>query len=73
MNFDEYKSGVELVLGDHDFLEDTIQRDLFFLGKSLGVKYQYLRVCYTIFMWGILATVILFGLIFLVNINGLPI
>ncbi|MBK8042013.1 MAG: HD domain-containing protein [Haliscomenobacter sp.] len=73
MNFEEYKSGVELVLGDHDFLEDTIQRDLFFLGKSLGVKYQYLRVCYTIFMWGILATVILFGLIFLVNINGLPI
>ena len=73
MTFEEYKSGVELVLRDDDFLEDTIQRDLFFLGKSLGVKYQYLRVCYTIFMWGILATVILFGVIFMVNTNGLPI
>ncbi len=73
MDFEEYKSGVELILRESDFLEDTIQRDLFFLGKSLGTKYQYLRVCYTIFMWGILATVILFGAIFLTGLNRLPI
>lgn len=60
MEYEQYRKGVELILQEPEILEDSIQRDLFFLGKSLGKKYMYLRICYTVFMGGILASVIVF-------------
>lgn len=60
MDFDNYKSGIYQVLENEDDLDDSIMRDLFFLGKSLGSKYAQLRVCYTIFMVGVSLTVIAF-------------
>ncbi|HKK77469.1 MAG TPA: Pycsar system effector family protein [Saprospiraceae bacterium] len=60
MDFDNYKSGIYQVLENEDDLDDSIMRDLFFLGKSLGSKYAQLRVCYTIFMVGVSLAVIAF-------------
>ncbi len=57
MKFEDYKSGVSYLLNDSKALEDSIMRDLFFLGKSLGGKFSYLRLCYNIFMYGITITV----------------
>jgi|SRR5687768_1832165 len=64
MSFDEYEKGMNATVGDDDILDTTIMRDLFFLGKTLGNKYRYLRRCYTIFMYGIIVTVISFVLVF---------
>ncbi len=57
MNFDDYSQGMEEVIADSDKLEDSIRRDLFFLGRSLGAKYNQLRTCYLIFMIGMVVTI----------------
>jgi hypothetical protein len=36
--------------------------DIYFLGVVLAKKYRYLRIAYTIFMWGLILSVIAFGL-----------
>ena len=65
MTYDEYKSGVDHVLSDNEALDDSIIRDLYFLGKSLGKKFEYLRLCYTIFMYGISVTVLAILVVYL--------
>jgi predicted metal-dependent HD superfamily phosphohydrolase len=60
MEFNKYKSGIYQVLESENDLDDSIMRDLFFLGKSLGTKYAQLRVCYTIFMIGVSLAVLAF-------------
>jgi hypothetical protein len=64
MTFDEYEQGMNATVADDDILDTTIMRDLFFLGKTLGNKYAYLRKCYTIFMYGIIVSVIAFVIVF---------
>lgn len=62
MKYDEYQEGMKSVIADESYLEGSIMRDLFFLGRSLGNKYRRLRICYNIFMYGIILTVTVFGL-----------
>jgi hypothetical protein len=57
MSFSEYTTGIETVVGDEENLNSAITRDLFYLGKSLGKKYYFLRLCYNIFMFGIIVAV----------------
>ncbi len=65
MSFEEYKEGMNATVADDTILDTTIMRDLFFLGKTLGAKYTYLRKCYNIFMYGIIATVLAFVVVFI--------
>jgi hypothetical protein len=58
MDYDEYSMGMQKVISDEDKLENSIRRDLFFLGRSLGKKYKQLRICYNIFMIGMIITII---------------
>ncbi len=58
MSYQEYKEGIRKVVANDEYLEDSIQRDLFFLGKSLGRKYRQLRTCYLVFMLGMVISVI---------------
>lgn len=62
MDYEDYRSGVTLLLDNPEFLDDAIQRDLFFLGKSLGRKYAFLRMCYGFFLGGIIAAVVVFAI-----------
>jgi predicted metal-dependent HD superfamily phosphohydrolase len=64
MNFDEYQQGMDYVISDEENLDNSIQRDLFFLGKSLGRKYNQLRICYNLFMVGVIISVIMFVVIY---------
>jgi hypothetical protein len=64
MTFDDYEKGMHATVADDDILDTTIMRDLFFLGKTLGNKYAHLRKCYTIFMYGIILTVVSFVIVF---------
>ena len=64
MKYEDYEKGMYATIADDDILSATIMRDLFFLGKTLGYKYAHLRKCYTIFMYGIITTVISFIIVF---------
>lgn len=66
MSFSEYQIGMMHVISDEKDMDNTIMRDLYFLGRSLGKKYRQLRYCYNIFMVGVVATVIVFALCFIV-------
>lgn len=70
MNFAEYEKGMQVVVADNELLDNTIIRDLFFLGKALGKKYHYLRLCYNVFMFGIIGTVIAFTTVFIMTTSG---
>jgi predicted metal-dependent HD superfamily phosphohydrolase len=67
MSFQEYEEGMREVVGDDELLDNAITRDLFFLGKALGKKYQYLRQCYNFFMFGLILAVLSFGVIFVIS------
>ena len=60
MNFDEYERAAQKVVSNNEILDNSITRDLFFLGRSLGLKYDKLRWCYNTFMWGVGLTVLSF-------------
>ena len=62
MNFQEYKNSMQDSISREEALDNSIMRDLFYLGKSLGTKYNQLRVCYTIFMTGIILSVLVFAI-----------
>ncbi len=63
MDFPTYEAGMLEVVSDNKKLDSSIMRDLYFLGRSLGRKYRLLRICYTIFMIGIITTVLTYGLL----------
>lgn len=62
MGLQEYDEGMDEVIKNDQNLEAAIKRDLFFLGSSLGKKYNQLRICYNLFMVGVVLSVILFGI-----------
>ena len=68
MSFEEYEEGMKTVVSDNEILDNSITRDLFFLGHSLGHKYQYLRWCYNIFMYGIGLAMVSFLVILLFDL-----
>ncbi|MBR9999460.1 MAG: HD domain-containing protein [Cyclobacteriaceae bacterium] len=57
----DYEWGVRQLMKDRDFLYGSMIRDIYFLGKVLGRKYFLLRISYTIFMYGLIISVISFG------------
>ena len=61
MSFEDYREGLQTVVADQKILDDSIIADLFYLGKSLGAKFNRLRICYAIFMVGITLSVISFA------------
>lgn len=65
MQLNAYKEGMHYTIANQGILDDAIMRDLFFLGKSLGNKYRQLRICYTVFLTGMVTTVVMFGICYL--------
>ena len=49
---------------DRKMKNESLMKDLYFLGKVLDKKYRLLRIAYTIFMIGIVLTVIAFVIAF---------
>jgi predicted metal-dependent HD superfamily phosphohydrolase len=62
MDLKSYDEGMDQVISTDHSLESAIKRDLYFLGRSLGNKYNQLRICYNLFMIGVVLSVILFGI-----------
>ena len=65
MDLEDFQWGMVEMIKDDDFLYSSMTRDLYFLGKVLAKKYHYLRLCYGVFMYGLIAAVVIFALFFL--------
>jgi predicted metal-dependent HD superfamily phosphohydrolase len=60
MEQDQYKEGMVKLMENGDLLYSSLIDDIYFNGKVLGRKYKLLRISYTIFMFGIVLSVIWF-------------
>ncbi len=67
MSLDAYVEAMEDLMKDRDYLYNSMTRDLFFLGKVLERKYRLLSITYTIFMVGIILSVVAFTYAVLTN------
>lgn len=67
MDLDDFHWGMMEMIKDSDFLYSSMTRDLYYLGVVLAQKYKYLRICYGIFMYGLILSVLAFAAIFLVG------
>ncbi|MBU3821083.1 HD domain-containing protein [Flavobacteriaceae bacterium XHP0103] len=67
MELKEYQWAINELLKDKDYLYDSLTKDLYFLGKVLDRKYRILRVTYTIFMAGMIISVLSFAISFKTN------
>lgn len=64
MPLEEYTWAVNEMMKDREYLYNSMIKDLYYLGLVLDRKYKLLRSTYTIFMIGIITSVIAFVLAF---------
>lgn len=63
MRIEDYHTGLKEVLADEKVLEQSIFNDLYYLGLALGKKFELLRICYMVFMVGIVLSALSFALV----------
>lgn len=64
MKLDEFEWAMTEMMQDRDYLYGSLTKDLYFLGLVLNRKYNLLRSTYTVFMIGIIVSVLAFGVAF---------
>ncbi|MEO9512498.1 MAG: Pycsar system effector family protein [Flavobacteriaceae bacterium] len=64
MSLNEYDWAIQELVKDKDYIYSSLTKDLYFLGLVLHRKYKILRLTYTIFIVGIVISVLAFGLSF---------
>lgn len=67
MPLKEYQWGINEMLGDPEFLYNTLSKDLYFLGIVLAKKYRFLSICYNVFMYGLIISLSSFVIAFLLQ------
>ncbi|MBI9072449.1 MAG: HD domain-containing protein [Melioribacteraceae bacterium] len=71
MGLDEFTWGMKETINDREYLYDSMIKDFYYLGQVLGRKYKYLRICYSIFMYGLIVSVIAFSMAVFLYPEGL--
>ncbi|HWJ25873.1 MAG TPA: Pycsar system effector family protein [Flavisolibacter sp.] len=61
MQLDDYLWAMNQMMKDGEYLYNSMIKDVYFLGVVLAKKYRYLRISYTIFMYGLIVAVAAFG------------
>ncbi|MBT8310170.1 MAG: phosphohydrolase, partial [Flavobacteriaceae bacterium] len=64
MQLDEFQWAMKEMMKDRDYLYSSLTKDLYFLGLVLNRKYGLLRMTYSVFMVGIVISVIAFAIAF---------
>ena len=62
MKLDDYMWGMKEMMKDGDYLYSSLIKDIYFLGVVLGKKYRFLRISYTVFMFGFVIAILSFFL-----------
>ncbi len=65
MELKDFEWGMNQMMNDKEYLYGSMIKDFYFLGQALGRKYKYIRLCYTIFMFGLIASVIAYTIAFM--------
>lgn len=58
----EYENAMRIMMKDSDYLYSSMVADIYHLGTVLGRKYKLVRLAYNVFMIGIIASVLAFGI-----------
>ncbi len=58
MELEAFQEGMKEMIEDEDFLYSSMTRDLYYLGVVLAKKYAFLRICYNIFLFGLILAVL---------------
>lgn len=64
MKLEDFEWGISEMMTDRDYLYSSLTKDLYFLGLVLNRKYKILRLTYTVFMIGIIVSVLAFAISF---------
>lgn len=64
MSLEDFEWAMGEMMQDRDYLYSSMKKDLYFLGLVLNRKYALLRTTYTVFIIGIIISVIAFALSF---------
>ncbi|MEM6395179.1 MAG: Pycsar system effector family protein [Bacteroidota bacterium] len=68
MDLDDFHYGMMEMIRDDEFLYSSMTRDLYYLGVVLAKKYRFLRLTYTIFLFGMIVSVL--GFVFAAVANN---
>ncbi len=66
----DFTWGMKEMIEDRNYLYDAMITDFYHLGQVLGKKYKQLRICYTIFMFGVIISVIAFAIAYMLYPGG---
>ncbi|WP_426431483.1 Pycsar system effector family protein [Winogradskyella sp. HB-48] len=61
MDLEEFEWAIMEMVKDKDYIYKALTKDLYFLGKVLERKYRLLRITYTVFMIGIIISLMAFA------------
>ncbi len=64
MKLEDYEWAINELVKDKEYIYSSLTKDLYFLGLVLNKKYKLLRWTYTIFMIGMVVSVIAFAIFF---------
>lgn len=67
MSYDDFDWAMQEVMEDKKYLYGNLTKDLYFLGLVLNRKYNLLRTTYTVFMIGIIVSVLAFAISFITS------
>ena len=70
MKLNDFEWGIIEMMQDRDYLYGSLTKDLYFLGLVLNRKYKILRITYTVFMIGIIVSVLTFAIAFKIQETG---
>ena len=70
MELPDFEWGIQEMMQDRDYLYGSLTKDLYFLGLVLNRKYKILRLTYTVFMIGIIISVLAFAISFKIQETG---
>jgi predicted metal-dependent HD superfamily phosphohydrolase len=70
MSLKDFEWAMGEMMQDKDYLYGSLTKDLYFLGLVLNRKYGLLRTTYTVFMIGIIISVVAFAIAFKISVVG---
>ncbi|PQB05954.1 Pycsar system effector family protein [Aureitalea marina] len=65
MSLNDFQWAMNEMLQDKEYIYNSLTKDLYFLGLVLERKYRILRITYTVFMVGMVVSVIAFAIAFI--------
>ena len=70
MPLKDFTWGMKELITNQDYLYDSMINDYYHLGQVLGEKYRKLRICYTLFMYGVNTSVVAYAIAFILFPEG---